>query len=136
VLRALGKFHLTRQNIASAKTAYETALKLNPRIDVQKELGWINLALGDYPAAISFLSDHLHRNPSDLEAHNLLLQSFYETDRYEVAITLARTILDFEPANPCFANNYYIASLLQKVRQKIAPGDLIFEHARNINPHQ
>ena len=52
-----------QQKIGLAKSAYEQAIKLNPRIDVQKDLGWINLALKDYPAAISLLSDHLHRNP-------------------------------------------------------------------------
>jgi tRNA A-37 threonylcarbamoyl transferase component Bud32 len=128
VLRALGRFHLMQQKIGRAKSAYELAIKLNPRIDVQKDLGWINLALKDYPAAISLLSDHLHRNPSDLEAHNLLLQCFYETDRHEVAISVARSILDIEPNNPCFANNYYIASLLHKMGQKIPPGDLLGEY--------
>jgi serine/threonine protein kinase len=128
VLRALGRFHLMQQKIALAKIAYEKAIKFNPRIDVQKDLGWINLALKDYPSAISLLSDHLHRNPSDLEAHNLLLQCFYETDRHEVAISLARAILDIEPNNPCFANNYYIASLLHKKGQNIPPGDLLGEY--------
>src|ERR1035441_7078479 len=125
VLRALGRFHLMQEKIDLAKSAYEQAMKLNPRMDVQKDLGWINLALKDYPATISLLSDHLHRNPSDLEAHNLLLQCFYETDRYDVAISLARSILDIEPNNPCFANNYYIASLLHKMGQKIPPGDIL-----------
>jgi tRNA A-37 threonylcarbamoyl transferase component Bud32/Tfp pilus assembly protein PilF len=124
VLRALGRFHLMQQKIPLAKSAYEKAIKLNPRIDVQKDLGWINLALKDYPAAISLLSDHLHRNPSDLEAHNLLLQCFYETDRHEVAVSLARSILSIEPNNPCFANNYYIASLLHRMGEKIPPSDL------------
>ena len=125
VLRALGRFHLMQQKIPLAKSAYEKAIKLNPRIDVQKDLGWINLALKDYPAAISLLSDHLHRNPSDLEAHNLLLQCFYETDRHEVAVSLARSILSIEPNNPCFANNYYIASLLHRMGEKIPPSDLL-----------
>lgn len=128
VLRALGRFHLMQEKIDLAKSAYEQAVKLNPRMDVQKDLGWINLALKDYPVAISLLSDHLHRNPSDLEAHNLLLQCFYETDRHDVAISLARSILDIEPNNPCFANNYYIASLLHKMGQKIPPGDFLGDY--------
>jgi len=131
VLRALGKFHLMQQKIDRAKSAYETAVKLNPRIDVQKDLGWINLAMKDYPAAISLLSDHLHRNPSDLEAHNLLLQCFYETDRQEVAISLARAILSIEPHNPCFANNFYIASLLHVTDQKILPADLLGDYTND-----
>ena len=129
VLRDLGRLNLVQQKIGPAKSAYEKAIQLNPRIDVQKELGWINLALKDYPAAISLLSDHLHRNPSDLEAHNLLLQCFYETDRHEAAISLARSILDISRNDPCFANNYYIASLLHKMGQKIPPGDLLGEYS-------
>jgi serine/threonine protein kinase len=129
VLRAQGRFYLMQQKIGLAKAALEKAIKLNPRIDVQKDLGWINLALKDYPSAISLLSDHLHRNPSDLEAHNLLLQCFYETDRYDVAISLARSILEIEPYNPCFANNYYIASLLEDVGQKIAPRELLGDYS-------
>jgi len=131
VLRALGRFHLMQEKIDLAKSAYEQAMKLNPRMDVQKDFGWINLALKEYPAAISLLSDHLHRNPSDLEAHNLLLQCFYETDRHDVAISLARSILDIEPNNPCFANNYYVASLLQKMGQKIPPRDLLGDYTND-----
>lgn len=135
VLRALGRYHLMQQKIQRAKGAFEQAIKLNPRIDVQKELGWINLALKDYPAAISLLGDHLHRNPSDLEAHNLLLQCFYETDRYDVAISLARSVLDIEPANPCFANNYYIATLLHRMGQKIPPGDMLGAYSNDFVAH-
>ncbi|KAB2637848.1 MAG: protein kinase [Verrucomicrobia bacterium] len=39
VLRALGRFHLMQQKIDRAKGAYETAIQLNPRMDVQKDLG-------------------------------------------------------------------------------------------------
>jgi serine/threonine protein kinase len=131
VLRALGRFHLMQQKIGRAKSAYENAIKLNPRMDVQKDLGWINLALKEYPAAISLLSDHIHRNPSDLEAHNLLLQCFYETDRHEVAISLAQAILNIEPNNPCFANNYYIAALLHGKDKKITPADLLGDYTND-----
>ncbi len=131
VLRALGRYHLMQQKIDRAKTAYEQALKLNPRIDVQKDLGWINLALKDYPTAISLLGDHLHRNPSDLEAHNLLLQCFYETDRFEIAVSLARSILEIEPDNPCFANNLYVSTLLHRMGQKVPPGDLVGEYTND-----
>lgn len=129
VLRALGRFYLMQQKIGPARTAFEKATKLNPRIDVQKDLGWIYLGQKDYPSAISLLSDHLHRNPSDLEAHNLLLQCFYETCRYDVAISLAHSILEIEPYNPCFANNYYIATLLDRLGQKIRPRELLGDYS-------
>jgi serine/threonine protein kinase len=112
VLLALGKYNLRIQKIDSAKSFYEKALKLNPRLDVQKDLGWINLEAKKYPIAIGLLSDHLHRNPADYEAYNLLIRCYYETDRYETAMELSKMIMEANPSLPCFANNYFIAFVL------------------------
>jgi serine/threonine protein kinase len=121
VLLQKGKYHLMAQEIELSKTYYEKALKWNPRLDVQKELGCLNLALKNYPTAISLLSDHVHRNPSDFEAYNLLLQCYYETNRYEPAMDLARTLLEIEPANKCFANNYYVCSAMFHIGKTVFP---------------
>lgn len=112
VLQALGKYNLRIQKIDTAKSFYEKALKLNPRLDVQKDLGWINLEARKYPVAIGLLSDHLHRNPADYEAYNLLIRCYYETDRYETAMELSKMIMEANPSLPCFANNYFIAFVL------------------------
>jgi len=125
ILLQKGKYHLMAQQIELAKSYYEKALKWNPRLDVQKELGWINLELQNYPTAISLLSDHLHRNPSDYEAYNLLLQCYYETNRYEPAMDLARILLDVEPNNQCFANNYYICCVMQNIGQMVFPNTVL-----------
>lgn len=125
VLLQKGKYHLMAQQIELSKTYYEKALKWNPRLDVQKELGWINLEQKKYPTAISLLSDHLHRNPSDYEAYNLLLQCYYETNRYEPAIDLARILLDVEPTNKCFANNYYVCSAMHHIGQTVFPNTVL-----------
>lgn len=125
ILLQKGKYHLMAQQIELSKTYYEKALKWNPRLDVQKELGWINLELKNYPTAISLLSDHLHRNPSDYEAYNLLLQCYYETNRYEPAMDLARILLDVEPSNKCFANNYYVCSAMHHIGQTVFPNTVL-----------
>lgn len=127
VLRALGKYYLMQQKVTKAREQYEKALRLNPRLDVQKDLGWINLALRVYPTAISLLSDHLHRTPSDFEAYNLLLQCFYETDRYEAAMDLAKALLEIDADNPCFANNLYIACVMQNIGEITAPSGVLGE---------
>jgi len=133
VLQLKGKYHLLQQKIDLAKQYYEKALKWNPRLDVQKELGWINLALKNYPTAISLISDHLHRNPSDYEAYNLLLQCYYETNRYEPAMDLARTLLAVDENNNCFANNYYISCAMQNIGQLIFP-DTVLKADKSENP--
>jgi serine/threonine protein kinase len=112
VLQALGKYYLRIQKIDLAKSFYEKAVKLNARLDVQKELGWINLEAQKYPIAIGLLSDHLHRNPADYEAYNLLIRCYYETDRYETAMELSKMLMEANPTLPCFSNNYFIAFVL------------------------
>jgi serine/threonine protein kinase len=121
ILGLLGKYYLLQQKIDIAKRYYESALRLNPRLDVQKELGWINLEQKKYPTAFSLLSDHLHRNPSDYEAYNVLIQCFYETNRYEAAMDLAKAIMDSEGRNLCFANNYYISYLMHNLGKTFTP---------------
>ena len=121
VLQALGKYNLRIQKIDLAKSFYEKALKLNPRLDVQKDLGWINLEARKYPVAIGLLSDHLHRNPADYEAYNLLIRCYYETDRYETAMELSKMIMEANPSLPCFANNYFIAFVLNSNGKSIPP---------------
>lgn len=121
VLQALGKYNLRIQKIEIAKSFYEKALKLNPRLDVQKDLGWINLEFKKYPIAIGLLSDHLHRNPADYEAYNLLIRCYYETDRYETAMELSKMIMEANPSLPCFANNYFIAFVLNSNGKSIPP---------------
>ncbi|MCL6102175.1 MAG: protein kinase [Bacteroidetes bacterium] len=125
VLRSKGKYYLLQHRLTEAQAYFEKALKWNPRLDIQKELGWINLEMKNYPTAISLLSDHLHRNPSDYEGYNLLLQCFYETNRYELAIDLAKTLLEFDKNNQCFENNYYISYVMQNIGKQISPSVLL-----------
>ncbi len=121
VLEALGKYNLRIQKIDTAKSFYEKALKLNPRLDVQKDLGWINLENKKYPIALGLLSDHLHRNPADYEAYNLLIRCYYETDRYEPAMELAKMLMNAGSKLPCFVNNFFISSALNnKGKSKIS----------------
>ena len=130
VLQALGKYNLRIQKIDIAKSFYEKALKLNPRLDVQKDLGWINLEARKYSVAIGLLSDHLHRNPADYEAYNLLIRCYYETDRYETAMELSKMIMEANPSLPCFANNYFIAFVLNSNGKSFPPKSK-FEQGHN-----
>jgi tetratricopeptide (TPR) repeat protein len=107
-----GRIELMLKRIARAKKHFSDALRINPRIHVQKELGWIELEEGHYPQAISMLSDHLQREPADFEAYNLLLHCFFETDRYDIGERLCNSILKQNPANICFINNRFLFRFL------------------------
>jgi tetratricopeptide (TPR) repeat protein len=88
-LIAAGRYNLFINRIDEAKQHLDRALSLNPRIHIQKELGWICLETGNYSQAISLLIDHLQRNAADYEAFNLLLECFYRTGRYDAGMQLA-----------------------------------------------
>jgi len=121
ILQSFGKYHLMMQRIPEAKKYIEQALKMNPRLDLQKDLGWIYLEIKKYPTAISLLSDHLHRHPSDYEAYNLLLRCYYETDRYEIGMELAAILMDNSNNSICFVNNYYVCEAIHQKGQVIMP---------------
>jgi tetratricopeptide (TPR) repeat protein len=108
-LLAAGRYRIRVNRFKEGKEFLDRALRLNPRVEVQKELGWINLDQGNYPQALSMLTDYLHRNSSDYEAINLLIQCYYETDRYEQAAELAKAVIG---KSPCFRNNYVISQML------------------------
>jgi serine/threonine protein kinase len=104
-----GKLQMKLKQIEKAKPFFDHALRLNPRVNIQKELGWINLDMGKYSTAISLLNDHLHREPLDVEAQNLLLQCFYATDRYELGAVLSRHNLSNAD---CFFNNHVLCRIM------------------------
>ncbi len=109
VMTTLGKYHLKMNNIDKAKVYFDKALKWNNKIDIQKELGWINLELKNYPIAISLLTDYVHRNPTDYEAYNLIIQCYYDNNRFEQAKTLNDSLLDISNYQvSCFISNYYL----------------------------
>lgn len=107
------KYYLKVNQFSEAKKSIEKALRLNPRLELQKELGWIHLGFENYPLAMSLLTDHLHRNPTDYEAYNMLAQCYYETNRLETCEELSMILYEATKL-PCFLNNYYICSHLLK----------------------
>ena len=110
-LLAAGRCQLLIRRIDQAKEYFSKAISISPRTPVQKELGWLNLEEGRLPTAISLLTDHLQRNSSDYEAYNLLLKCFFLSDRFEVGMDLAGTLMDEKVPNDCFRNNRFLCKL-------------------------
>jgi tetratricopeptide (TPR) repeat protein len=111
-LIAAGRHSLFINRIAEAKQYFDQALALNPRTNIQKELGWLCLEASSYSQAISLLTDHLQRNAADYEAFNLLLECFYRTERYEVGLQVAKLMIDERAPSDCFENNGLLCGLL------------------------
>ncbi|WP_209329593.1 FHA domain-containing serine/threonine-protein kinase [Lunatimonas salinarum] len=112
ILEVAGNFYLDRGKVSEANLWFEKALRVNPRLNIQRQLGEIHLEQGNYAKAISFLSDHIQRNPTDLEAHNLLLKCFYLTNRLEAAIKLSGELLRVFPKDKCLSCNIALFYML------------------------
>lgn len=113
-----GRLELMLKRTAYAKSYFFEAVRISPRVALQKELGWIALEEGNVAQAISMLTDHLQRDAADFEACNLLMQCFYETDRYELGERLAATVIKQGVANNCFDNNRFLFRLLMDGSRK------------------
>lgn len=121
---AAGRCQLLLRRTDKARNFFSRALSINPRIHVQKELGWLNLEEGHLPIAISLLSDHLDRNASDFEAYNLLLKCFFLSERYEAGQDLARMVMKEKMPNDCFRNNRFLCRLLNDGYTEQALGEI------------
>ncbi len=115
---AEGRCHLFMNHLHDARLCFDRALQLNPRIHLQRELGWLNLEAGNYARAISLLTDHLQRRSDDYEAYNLLLECFYRTERFEAGIDLAKLMMAESAPGTCFANNALLCELRAGITQK------------------
>jgi Protein kinase domain/FHA domain len=103
-----GRCRLFMNRVEEAGACFDKALRLNPRVPIQRELGWLNLEAGNYARAISLLTDHLQRHSDDYEAYNLLLECFYRTERFEAGMRLANMMVKESAPSTCFANNGFI----------------------------
>tara|TARA_R110002050_G_scaffold291316_1_gene445714 strand:+ start:28778 stop:30481 length:1704 start_codon:yes stop_codon:yes gene_type:complete len=118
ICKAAGSYYLNRNQIDKAQPIFLKALSLNPRIDVQKELGICQLELGNYPQAISLINDHLSRSGLDKEAYNILIRCYYETSRYEYAIQLCDQLLANKNLRFRFLyNNRLICKILLGIKE-------------------
>lgn len=111
-LRAFGEYYLLQNNITEAKRFFEKLLHLNPRAEVHKEFGWMQLEAGKHREAISLLNDYLQRNPNDTEAHNLLARCFYELGLYEQTAQYYRELIKTFPKIKCFKSNLLLSLIM------------------------
>lgn len=109
LLQVFAKYYIATGDFKKAKVQIVKLLKLNPRIQLQKELAWINLEAGIYNTVIPLFSDYLVRHKDDLEGFNLLIRAYYETNRLNDAAKLAKLLFENNPKIPCYFNNYLVS---------------------------
>jgi len=126
-----GQIQLMLNRTRSAEDLFDRSLQINPRANVQKELGWLALQNKLFPKAISMLNDYLQRNSTDFEAYNLLLECFYKNERYKSGEECCSEIMKFAKDYDCFVTNYFLFKYLNNKISKDELIDLLDEKDKN-----
>ena len=106
-LMTAGKYYLKIHKVNKAKEYLDQALKINPSVNIRKELAEINIANGSYSQAISLLQIHLQLNPTDWESYNLLSECFFRLNRFETSLEIVEAIMR-DAKQDCFLNNWLL----------------------------
>ncbi|WP_448509982.1 protein kinase domain-containing protein [Immundisolibacter sp.] len=106
-LMIAGKYNLKIHKVDKAREYFDQALKMNPSVNIRKELAEINIANGNYSQAISLLQIHLQLNPTDWESYNLLIECFFRLNRFETALEISEAIME-DAKQDCFLNNWFL----------------------------
>lgn len=135
-LMTAGQYYIKIHQMDKAKEYFERALKVNPSVNIKKELAEINLGNKNYSLSISLLQNYLQLNPTDWEAYNLLVECFYRLERFETGLEILESIID-EVKKDCYWNNWFIIKyclghdLVKTMRQ--AESHVKFQHFINEN---
>lgn len=121
-LRTQGQYYLLQNNITKANICFGRLLQLNPRAEVHKEYGMIQLESGKHREAISLLNDFLQRNPNDIVAHNLIARCFYELGLFEQTSQYLKELIKTFPKCSCFRSNLLLTKALLKETIELKDG--------------
>jgi pentatricopeptide repeat protein len=105
ILQVLGNYYLKINNYRLAKKIFIALKGKLPSVNINKELGIINLEADIIGVAIKHLTEYLLLYPDDCEAYNLLLECYYKAGRYDDGLELSDQLKKFYPKEICFKVN-------------------------------
>jgi serine/threonine protein kinase len=105
ILQVLGIYYIKVNQYRLAKKLFLALKEKIPSVDINKELGIINLESDKVGIAIKHLTEYLLLHPDDCEAYNLLLECYYKADRYDDGLELCDQLRHYYPKEICFKVN-------------------------------
>lgn len=114
VLEVLGKYYLAINNHALAKKIFLALKQKVPSIDINKELGIVFLEENAIGQAIRNLTEYLLLHPADAEAYNLLIESYFKSDRINDGLILCDKLRQIFPNELCFKVNRDLLYMVSK----------------------
>jgi len=119
ILHVLGNYYLKINKYRLAKKIFIALKEKLPSVDINKELGIINLESDIVGVAINHLTEYLLLHPDDCEAYNLLLECYYKAGRYEDGLELCDQLRLFYPKEQCFKVNRDLFCFVKNETAKI-----------------
>jgi len=105
ILKVLGIFYLKTNRYKLAKKNFLALKEKLPSVDINKELGIINLEANTVGVAIKQLTEYLLLHPDDCEAYNLLLECYFRARRIDEGFVLCDELCHLYPKEFCFKVN-------------------------------
>jgi len=119
LMEQIGRYYLAINNIYYAKRAFEIVKEKTPALNINKELGTINLELGKFPIAISLLKEQISIKPTDIESYNLLLECYYKNKSFQIGYNLCKQLCDTFSNEVCFQSNLFLFDNLKVQDSKL-----------------
>lgn len=128
---ATGNFYLKTHDIVRAKECFETALRINPQANIEKQIAEVYLQTGEPTKAASILTAYINRYFTDVEAHNQLLYAYFLSNKWEIGKEQAELLKEVFPKETVFyCNHILFSSLLNKKwpSYSVSENDPVFEN--------
>ena len=119
ILQVLGNYYLQINKYRLAKKIFIALKEKLPSVDINKELGIINLESDIVGVAIKHLTEYLLLHPDDCEAYNLLLECYYKAGRSEDGLELCDQLRQYYPKELCFKINRDLFYFVKNESSKI-----------------
>ncbi len=121
-----GKYYLATNQLTQAKATFENVLKKDRSAPIEKNMAEICLRFNEPSKAATIVHGYINKNFNDVEAHNQLLFSYFQSDQWELGLTQAVYLRKIFPKESIFISNHILFELL--LGREPEEKDLLKEH--------
>ena len=107
-----GRYYLGTHQLALAKATFEEVLKIDRSAPIEKNMAEVFLQFNEPSKAAAMVHGYINKTFNDVEAHNQLLFSYFQSDQWELGLAQAAHLRKLFPHESVFVNNYILFELL------------------------
>ena len=107
-----GKYYLGTNQLTQAKSTFEEVLKKDRSAPIEKNMAEICLRFNEPSKAAAIVHGYINKNFNDVEAHNQLLFSYFQSDQWELGLAQAVYLRKIFPKESIFIANHILFELL------------------------